>query len=199
MSLKLGAPQNWEELEQSFAALQTWLDRGILDVRGYGSFAAQPRCRHTTPSAQTISNNTDTTITWSSASVSGVPEYEYDNGDEHGQAFLSANGTDVRIPPLPGLYDIRVSINWDANTTGRRELWFFLKTYQYTVQLAADSRPANPSSGVTQSCSGIAIVTTPPAGSNWPIVYAQCYQNSGGNLDINSDYTVTWIQITKIA
>jgi hypothetical protein len=198
--LLLGAPQDWEELEQAFATMQTWANRGNIDVSGYSRFAAQPRCRHTIPSAQSIPDNTDTTITWSGANVSGIPEYDYDNGSEHGNPFLAANGTELLIPPRPGLYDIRVSINWAANATGRREVWFFVKYHSYTVQLVADSRPANPSSGLTQSCSGVAVVEAPPAeGLNWPRVYAQVYQNSGGNLNVSADYTVTWIQITKIA
>jgi hypothetical protein len=192
-------PRVEHALDELTAPLQAWANRGNIEFRGYSRFDGQPRCRHTIPSPQAITTGTDTSITWSSESLSAVPEYEHDNGALYGTPFLPANHTDLLLPHIPRLYDIRVSINWAANATGRREVWFLVKYHSYTVQLAADSRPANPSSGLTQSCSGVAVVEAPPEGRPWPVVYAQCFQNSGGDLNLSANFTTTWIQITKIA
>ncbi len=117
----------------------------------------------TRSTSQTISNDTETTISWSAE--------KHDVGAYH----ESAQPTWILVPTdLGGTYNIYASINWEAHAVGYR----WIKILVNDVVITENIRSTYATYEMTQ------FVSVPWLLAEGDIVTIKVYQASGGNLDI---------------
>jgi hypothetical protein len=128
---------------------------------------------------QTISNNTQTAITWSN---------EYFDTD----AFHSTvtNTSRFTIPSgKDGKYLFTATARFAANSTGIRS-WTYYKNGSGAMQPTAQNALSNGGSAMS------AVYATSLVAGDYIELF--CFQTSGGNLDIVSDADNTYITVTYL-
>lgn len=118
-------------------------------------------------SAQTLSNGSSTTLSW-----------DTEVRDDGGMWVVSPNPERIDIV-VDGWYAVSLNVRWATNGTGVR----IIRVKNSTATLIDSSAGAVSGVSLTQSASSVYFLS---AGD---YVYAEAYQNSGGNLDIQSNQT----------
>ena len=186
----LGTPQNFDDVEQSFAALQTWLGQ-----QPRLTFLDLPRVFVKINTNLTLTNDTETQVTWSApalndndADFSGTP----DSGWNVGGIWRSDVPKKFQAPS-DGLYLVQYSVRFDGNGTGSR--YAFITTYGHTNAPAdlLNSRAAAATNGQTV---GNGMVLPMKKGEELAL---SAYQNSRGDLALIAGFLNTWMQVTKLA
>lgn len=132
-------------------------------VRDSANYAIDPHsCIVRRTSALTISNNTITAIT-----------YNVETADNKGSMFAPTSGT-VSIVEA-GHYLCELWAEWDANATGIRVLNILVNS---VVQVSKSDNAVGSSATHRICCSGVLV------GAAGDSVTTECYQNSGGNLNL---------------
>jgi hypothetical protein len=186
-------PGNWEDVDQAFAAVQTWAGKqdSVIETRGYATHG-QPRCVYTKTATQAITTATETYITWPTIfhEDSTNPE-QYDNGAnwEAGTFLSVADGSQFRAP-IPGLYLALARVTFAANATGERSLaieWQRIADAALPSELDVARSVVNSASYPTILKASTLVTIDDPASLSiafrqW--VRLNVYQDSGGNLDV---------------
>lgn len=193
------------ELQQLIAAIQVWAG-GVRDISQAGSFV-QPRCRYFLVTPQTVANNTDTALLWTTGGFT-YPYFsaatKFDNGADHsprGQ-FLRVNG-DWLTPPVGGQYLMLAGVSWAANAVGRREIWLERREAGGIGASFGGVSMDNLGAGALVNQQVAALVTVvdqqDPTVIGEDAVRVMVFQNSGGNLDAGLGVSATYVHLIKLS
>lgn len=167
------SPRTWAAAETLTAALMN------THVRDNENWLANdlPRCSAVRTAAQSITNVTLTTISYTAAD-------EYDTGSMHDPAV---NASRITVPSGGGgLYVVGASVSWQGNPTGNRQVLLALNGAIITG--TPDDR-ADPGGGGASHRTGIEVRLV--AGD---FVEVQVLQSSGGALNVtHSRFQARWV------
>lgn len=191
-----------QALDELVAPLQNFFGKGVIEAESYATFV-QPRCRYFLQAAQSVPNNTDTPVLWTS--LNGINDVvassiQYDNGSLFGGTFLPVTSTAYLIPPIPGQYLVIAGASFDPNATGRRDLW--LQQRDETggrFDIAAATSVHSNSAGAVTNLQVSALITVRPKVTYGPGVRLMVYQNSGGALSLGTGVNGTYMQMIKLS
>lgn len=180
--MAIPVPRNWSTGEMGTAAL---LNTHIRDALEF--FVTPPWCFVTSGSDQTISNNTNTNLTWTDQIV------DSDN--------MMALGTQTdMVVATPGCYAIYAQIMFAVNATGTRWLTVDRVRSGVTTTLCRSSQAAADYTGgssTSETAFQVGVHADLQIGDH---VTFWCYQNSGGNLAAMKSTTEfrTWASVRWI-
>lgn len=132
----------------------------------------------TIPGSQTISNNTQTTVAWSTVDF-----------DSHGALNT---GTGVYTVPVSGYYRVNFGILWTGNATGSRETYVVKNGTTVRTPASVTAPPVGANNYVVSG----EVVVKCVAGD---LLRIDVLQVSGGNLVLNGSANYTFLNIERIS
>ena len=115
----------------------------------------------------------------------------YDRGTPSNNMHDTAVNNTRLVARVPGLYRVTAHVEWAAHATGKRELHLKLNGATYIGSIGYPTEPT----GVTY----MTVSTEWPLTTVGDYVEVEAYQDSGGNLNVNSaasyspEFLMTWI------
>lgn len=183
------APKTWSsgtlssaELNEQIRDNETWLKAALTAIgqtsdSTFGQLkSAAYGCILNRTAAQSISDSTDTAITFPTGSVT-------EELDTDGMHSGSTNTARITVPAGgSGVYLIGGNVRWETNATGARVLWAEYNGSAGTGTVIAESRIAS-SGGATQTSQ---LVSTVYLLADGDYVTMNVRQTSGGARDVQS-------------
>ena len=199
-------PRTATAFEDLIAILSKYFDDTTASYSGAGSFF-QPRCHYFLGSAQSISNDTDTAISFTAdgqaqdVTIAQIEKVNYDNG-----ALFSDRGKFLRVdgpwltPPLSGQYLVIANVVFAANATGQRQVWVEQRSLNnVTFDWARVSEPSTNAAAVTRTQVSTIVTVRDPTSTHEDAFRVVVRQNSGGALNAGSGFTGTSVQMIKLS